>query len=62
MWSEVEIYTFSIAGEEGDIVAKGGEQYTVFTINVKMGDTGVETDTLSKLQVSRGEKGGDLPS
>ena len=40
MWSEVEPYTFRIAGEEGDIVAKGGEQHTVFTLHVKMGDTG----------------------
>ena len=31
LWSEVEPYTFRIAGEEGDIVAIGGEQLTVFT-------------------------------
>ena len=39
---EGEIFRISryITGVEGGIVVRGGEQHTVFTLHVKMGDTG----------------------
>ena len=39
---EWEIFRISryITGVEGGIVVRGGEQHTVFTLHVKMGDIG----------------------
>ena len=35
-----DLQNIYITGVEGGIVVRGGEQHTVFTLHVKMGDTG----------------------
>ena len=35
-----DLQNIYITGVEGGIVARGGEQHTVFRLHVKMGDTG----------------------